>query len=207
MYLPRSGNGPDNPTDTDSVEDWVDAVQRVSLEEMEAKKIDEGSLASAEKSLRANLVDVWDRLDSDTQRMLATAEHFGSKATAAMDHSGPMLGLAAACERLLRNFVQTTEHDISTVRTFGRLLLELQSASLPTAPPSVSKLQTVLRDKSVDLPSLRALIDDLFALNSNFRIPAAHAELVEEEQWIRGRARVLLGESAALVRIVNILHL
>lgn len=197
------GRGPDNTNDSKSVERWVDGVQRAVLSEMMAD-IDEGSLAITTKSVRANLIGTWDRLDRDTQRMLATAEHFGSKASADMDHSGPTLGLAAACERLLRDVAHTSNMPASTA-TFGRLIQRLRSASLPTTLPADSELRAALMARAVNLEDALSLAEDLFALNHDFRIPAAHSDIVEEGQWIEARARILLGQGAALVKIVDVL--
>lgn len=43
----------------------------------------------------------WRSLDRDTRRMVLSAELYGSQELEALDHSGPLLGLCAACEREL----------------------------------------------------------------------------------------------------------
>ena len=69
--------GPNDSTDPDAVEDWVDRCQREAVEEM-LESITEGALGRARKAMRSNLLDTWAQLDEGTQRMLATAEHFGA---------------------------------------------------------------------------------------------------------------------------------
>lgn len=198
--------GPADPSNADSVEEWVDTVQQQSVAEMEAA-ISPGALERSAKALRANLPGIWECLDSDTQRMLATAEFFGGGATPDMDHSGPLLGLAAACERLIRTYVTGLGVPRPGVLTFGHLLRVADDAcqNKPEKPAQI--LYAALKQRGVELTDLHDLITDLFKLNTNFRIPAAHADVLEESQWIAGRAAILLGDTAALVRIVNVLGL
>ena len=61
------------------------------------------AMIATENNLRRLLTAVWDTLGDDIQKMLITAEYFGDQVPASFDHSGPVLGLFAACERLTRD--------------------------------------------------------------------------------------------------------
>lgn len=198
--------GPADPSDDESVEEWVDTVQQQAVEEMAASIPPDGLERSA-KALRANLLGTWDRLDDGTQRMLATAEYFGGGVTPAMDHSGPLLGLAAACERLIRTYITGLGVPIPGALTFGRLLRVADDACLAVSGSPAHALRDALAGDGVELADLHALIADLFQLNSDYRIPAAHADVLEEDKWFAGRASILLGSNAALARIVDVLDL
>ncbi|MCL5947620.1 MAG: hypothetical protein M1420_00420, partial [Actinobacteria bacterium] len=189
-----------------AVEDWVDICQREAVAEMLSAPLAPDALDRSRKALRSNLISTWDHLDADSQRMLATAEHFGGEASADMDHSGPLLGLAAACERLLRAFVVGLNPLMPGAMTFGRLLKLLKEAATSRPGPLSRQLGDALDETTVRQADLVALIDDLFSLNMLYRIPAAHADVVEEQLWIAGRAAIIVGPVAALARIVNVLR-
>jgi hypothetical protein len=198
--------GPADPNNAESVEEWVDTVQQQAVDEM-AAAISPDALERSAKALRANLLDTWDRLDGGTQRMLATAEFFGGGVTPAMDHSGPLLGLAAGCERLIRSYVTSLAVPIPGALTFGRLLRFADDACQNVPGDPAQPLRAALQRNGVNVADLHDLITDLFRLNSDYRIPAAHADVLEEAQWFAGRAAILLGGNAALTRMVNVLGL
>jgi hypothetical protein len=198
--------GPTDPDSPDSIESWVDSVQTQAVAEM-ASAISPDSLERSRKALRANLLTTWDKLDDDTQRMLATAEHFGGGVTPDMDHSGPLLGLAAGCERLLRVFMRGLGVSLPEKLTLGQMLRVADDACQGDQSATSTAVRAALVDRGIDLAGLHDLIVDLFVLNADFRIPAAHADVLEEDQWFRGRAAILLGSDAALPRVVRVLGL
>ena len=203
--LARS-QGPADPDDPNQVESWVDTCQKESLMEMKAA-IDEPSLSQSLKAMRSNLPNTWESLDEDTQRMLATAEHFGQIATAEMDHSGPILGLAASCERVLRSYVDRNKIIVDDRTTLGNLLHHFKEACNFASTPEGSQLREIFKRDAIDIDNMRKLVHELFNLNKTYRIPAAHAEVLEENAWMHGRATVLLGPDALLPRIVKTLQL
>lgn len=198
--------GPADPNDVESVEEWVDTVQQQAVDEMTAA-ISPDALDRSAKALRANLLHTWDHLDVGTQRMLATAEFFGGGVTPAMDHSGPLLGLAAGCERLIRTYITGLAVQIPGTLTFGRLLRVADDACQNVPGNTAQQLRLALQQDGVNVTDLHNLMTDLFQLNSDYRIPAAHADVLEEAQWFAGRAAILLGSNAALARIVDVLNL
>ena len=77
--------------------------QRFAVQSMEtaAATLEPSSLAPVEKTTSASLGAIWEMLSPDVRRMLVTAEFFGATAPKEADHSGPLLGLAAACEGVI----------------------------------------------------------------------------------------------------------
>ena len=70
------------------------------------------------------------------KQMLVTAEYFGTHALADADHSGPLLGLAAACEATLCDYlIQATcaagPSRIDAGATFGKMIHWLNDATYP----------------------------------------------------------------------------
>lgn len=198
-------HGPGPQAAPGEVEEWVDACQKQAVQELLDQPLAAAALERATKGLRSNLLETWGRLDPDTQRILATAEHFGGEASLGMDHSGPLLGLASACERVLRLFVEGIGVPGLGSLTFGRMLRLLRDAATARPSPLAQAVGEELDKRPVAKADLVPLIDDLFELNRDYRIPAAHADVVEEEQWLAGRASMVVGDDAALPRLVRVL--
>jgi hypothetical protein len=135
--------------------------------------------------------------------MLATAEWFGNEATVEMDHSGPLLGLAAGCERLLRLHLISIGHPPGPKTTFGNLLHFFEDACLNKYDGR--PLRSALVKLGINLPELKKLVSTLFKLNARYRIPAAHADVLEENRYLEGRAALLVGAEGAVTRIVTVL--
>jgi hypothetical protein len=170
------------------------------------------TLAPTRKVTAAQLAPIWERLSPDTQTMLVTAEFFGTSAPNDADHSGPLLGLAATCERLV-----------------FELLLEAVNLSHPGVLEAEATLGTVIRwlsdacrntPHSTEGTAIRSELDtfpqydrlavchttgDLRRLNVNYRIPAAHREVVPHQMWVEGRSLVVDATTGLVVRLVNAL--
>ena len=76
----------------------------------------------------------------------------------------------------------------------------------PTQPAiPQSSLGAALDMTSCTTDEFVDLVDDLFDLNQRYRIPAAHADVVEEDTWLAGRSVILVGQTAAVARIARCL--
>jgi hypothetical protein len=77
--------------------------QRLAVEMIEAASSGhQDEIARLEKSLEGRLgSSTWDACDAETRLMLTSAEFYGSLNVEDLDHSGPLLGVCAACEREL----------------------------------------------------------------------------------------------------------
>ena len=164
----------------------------------------EGTLDPVRKTTAANLHGVWDLLTDEAQMMIVTAEYFGQHAPREADHSGPLLGLAATCERILYDvlfgqIVRDVPDLYERHPTLGSFIRSLDDASRSNpsrkdGQATASKLHQI----GVDPRSLRPLSRRLHRLKNEFRNPAAHREIVGQDLWARGRSFILLSESSVL---------
>lgn len=157
-----------------------------------------GTLGPTRKSTAAGLHDVWTLLSEQTQTMLVTAEYFGNQAPDGADHSGPMLGLAAAVERvlhegLLQRAAAAQPGQINLHQTFGGALHLLGDAlQVAHKTPAATALAAFLaQHPEIDRGRLRRLLGPAKHMNRTYRIPAAHRDVVEETTWVAGRAVIL----------------
>lgn len=169
-----------------------------------------GSLAPTEKTTSANLARIWDRLGPEVQRMLVTAEFFGSTAPEEADHSGPLLGLAAACERLLvenvfGSLMKAQPDAFFEGATFGTMIHWLTDANRrrPRDDSGRHLADEFRRAGPVDGQLLGQMTGDLRRLNVTYRIPAAHRELVPQRLWAEGRSLIIDPTVGLLVRLVE----
>jgi hypothetical protein len=72
-------------------------------------------------------------------------------------------------------------------------IVKLLGAAVRGRPrfPDGQDVLTYLLELNVDLKSVRATVEDLWQLNVQFPIPAAHCELVPQWLWMQGRAFIL----------------
>ena len=171
-----------------------------------------GALEPARKAAAANLHGVWDRLTAEAQMMVVTAEYFGLQAPQEADHSGPLLGLAAACERVLYDLlfgkiVRDAPGLYDRGQTLGSFVRSLDDAA--RSNPSREDGRAVaskLGEAGIDPRALRPLARRLHRLKNEFRNPAAHRDIVGQDLWARGRRFILLSEDSVLRLLVQALQ-
>jgi hypothetical protein len=175
-----------------------------------AEALPEGSLAPVRKTTSATLSAIWDKLSDGTTTMLITAEYFGATAPADADHSGPLLGLAAACERILFENIlaeptRARPDLFPPEATLGTFIYWLADAcrSYPRDPPGVSLAARLARAPAIDTDALAGLIGNLRRLNTQYRIPAAHRDVVSQSLWAEGRSLILDPTRGILTRLVR----
>lgn len=192
----------------DSQELVAQAVQEAAVATMLSAResVPGADFARAEKMTRLTLTDEWDRLSEKTRTMLVTAEYFGSVVPTDADHSGPLLGLTASCERILHESlldrVRPPDTDRLSRATFGQIVHILADACRERQNTEEGPiLRRTIGQLSLDSRALGSLARRLRELNSDYRVPAAHIELIDERTWSDGRALVLgpAGLIAALV--------
>lgn len=173
-------------------------------------RLPEPTLAPYRKSCAAALTKVWSSLSKETQTMLVTAEYFGMTAPDDADHSGPLLGLAAACERLLYErllnpLLASGTHVLAQDATFGTIIRWLTDASRasPRSPEGSLIRSSMLSGALGDLDSISRVSGDLRQLNVHYRIPAAHRDVVTHDKWVEGRNLVLNPTRGLLVRLCS----
>ncbi len=203
-----SGLG-DAPSDADLAQVQEKAVSDLLLR---AQSLPTGSLDPYSVMLQAQIPKIWDRLDADLKTILTTAEYFGATAPEGADLSGPLLGLSAACERLLcgegqvlsRLAAAEPDH-VRSPTTLGTAFL-LKKARRPREARDEAVRAFIDADVSVDGAALLAMAGALLDLNGHRRA-AAHTEVVLRDRWRVGRGLVLgSGDSATpglLARLVE----
>lgn len=182
--------------------------QQLAVEGMlkAAAKAPAEAMAAARKATSAHLHLVWDFLSASAQTMLVTAEHFGHYAPADADHSGPMLGLAAACELMLHDhLLEPLAPELARRRdaTLGGVITWLDDAlSADPRRGEGRRLRDVLKNReAVDERALRVAVLGLRRLNTHYRIPSAHRAVLSQRQWAAGRALILAPTDGLLVQI------
>jgi hypothetical protein len=147
-----------------------------------------GSLDPFERLLEGQLPSIWDELEPQPRTMLVSAEYFGSTAPDGADLSGPVLGLCAACERVLctegglleRLAIGIPEHVRSPV-TLGAAIL-LKKAERAKHEEGKAVRAFLEAEAELDLEEVFALSSDLMRLNEHRRA-AAHTDVIGRERW------------------------
>jgi hypothetical protein len=167
-----------------------------------------GTLEPVRKSTAANLHEVWTLLNTEAATMVVTAEYFGQNAPADADHSGPLLGLAAACERVLyevlfEEVIGQKPGIFQESQTLGSLIHALHDATRQSPrSPEGEVVANHLDMVEINPAGLRRLVNDLRKLNVEYRIPAAHREVVSQHLWVAGRSFILAPQLGLLSRLL-----
>ncbi len=196
---------------TDGEEVGAAVRQEAALRAMidAARALPKGTLDPVRKTTAANLHDVWELLSEEASTMVVTAEYFGQNAPADADHSGPLLGLAAACERVLYDVlfeaaILLKPELFEGGQTLGALIRALSDATRPMPEfPEGGLVASQIQDFGIDPSGLRPLVRDLRRLNAEYRIPAAHREVVPQGLWVAGRAFIITPQLGLLPRLLR----
>jgi len=150
----------------------------------------------------------WAALAPDAQSMLATADTVGPQLGADADFSGPVIGLSAAIELLIHEriisgaFAGTTYGD--RIRTFGACVHAIKDACDSHSSAPARAILIYMRSAGVDVSAVRSMVQSWLDLNSRFRIPAAHREVMTQQAW-RDAYRFVLGDGGVLARTIDAL--
>jgi hypothetical protein len=183
----------------------VEAMRR------QAALLPAGSIEPFRRGVAGLLAEAWDQVDEDTARMVATAEYFGMTAPDDADHSGPLLGLAAACERILYAGLfeavrARRPRAFDDIKTLGSMIAGLRDALSSRPRSAAAKLVGREIDaRGLDRMQLADVAEALRLVNVRYRIPAAHREIVDQALWQGGRLAILRPESGLLSRLLNVL--
>jgi hypothetical protein len=193
------------------IEELATAVQQeavVNAMQQAAAVLPAPTLDPVRKTTAANLHEIWGVLSEGATTMVVTAEYFGQTAPDDADHSGPLLGLAASCEVLLYElfFDQVIDQNpglFLDTPTLGSLIHYLHDASFRhQRMPEGGAVRDLLDHRGLDIGRVRDLVKDLRTLNWDFRIPAAHRDVISQGVWVTGRSFILAPQSGLLSRLV-----
>jgi len=199
--------------EADAVEARAMARQRAAVEDLlaTAAGLSANDLEPTRRAMAWTLHRVWDSLPPAIVTMVVSAEYFAQRAPTDADHSGPLLGLTAACERMLfetvfRMVAERQGCEGLAGATLGALIETLARALKPEdASPIVrATREAINRWDAASKAMLPDLVVDLRHLNKRYRIPAAHREIVSQELWIEGRDTVLNPDAGLLRRLAGL---
>lgn len=164
------------------------------------------SLFPTRKVTAANLGEIWNLLSDDAQTMIVTAEYFANMAPNDADHSGPLLGLAAAVELVLRETIldpAIAQYGFKPYKgeTLGACITYLARAI--SGQPDCAPVRVHLETQGLPTQELKALVPVLRSMNKKYRIPAAHAHVVAAPTWSAGRNAILNPTTGALALLVQ----
>lgn len=151
----------------------------------------------------------WAALPSDVRTMLATSEYVGFSLDVTADFSGPVIGICASVEVLLHDQVidpafgdDASLHN--SCRTLGQVIFATRSAMETQSNEAYRAIARQLDRMQLNLQSLGELLDELSEMNLEYRIPAAHRELVADSKW-RSAWSALIGPEKLLARTIDLL--
>ncbi|AOY74339.1 hypothetical protein [Paenarthrobacter ureafaciens] len=181
----------------------VEAMQR------EADRLPASTLTPTRKAIATSLRAIWPQLDQQAQTMIVTAEYFGLNAPENADHSGPLLGLAAAFERVLNEQIfhpaaAQQRGVINLAQTLGGRLHTLDAALRGRNEPEAKAIAAFLESQpTIDTANLQSILRDAKNMNRLYRIPAAHSDIVTAGTWADGRDIILDAHRGLLVRLMK----
>lgn len=156
-----------------------------------------GTLDPYRQLFAQQIPNTWPSLDDDLKTILVTAEYFGASAPDGADLSGPLLGLSAACERVLcasgmlfDRVASQAGGALYTPVTLGTAAMCIKWCRKPKDPKHHLIRELVQADPAIHYDKFLKVGRDLFALNE-FRKSAAHIELVSHGDYTTGRALIL----------------
>lgn len=200
---------PEKPADGDELTAAIQQEIVVDVMQREADRLPATTLTPTRKATATSLRAVWSQLDQQAQTMIVTAEYFGLNAPGNADHSGPLLGLAAAFERVLNEQIfhpAAAKYGavINLTQTLGGRLHTLDGALRGRNEPEAKAIAEFLKGQpNVDSHNLQAILRDSKNMNRLYRIPAAHSDVVPFETWADGRDIILDPRQGLLVRLMR----
>lgn len=154
-----------------------------------ANTLPANALESSKRRIRAMVGDDrWPTMSEETKTMAATAEHVGFSLDSLADFSGPVIGICAVVEVLLHAQVigpatRSNNALAAECRTLGQAIHAIGKAASGHNNPLSRALRTRMTTINADLAAVRAIVDPLKQMNTRYRVPAAHRELVSETTW------------------------
>lgn len=162
------------------------------------------AMVATENHLHRLLAPIWASLGDDIRKMLITAEYFGDQVPVGFDHSGPVLGLFAACERLTHDRLFMPS-DSALDGAFRRVTFGEAGEMLRRLPNWRGGREQALREwatrqAGADVAALGRCGKAMLTVNK-WRIAAAHAVLVDKATWDKTHTIVLDRQGGLLARL------
>lgn len=152
----------------------------------------------------------WRTLSADVQVMMATADLVGHQLDPSADFSGPVIGMCAAIEHLLHEVlvipvVGSDDARERQMRTLGAVLDAVEHAARGRGGVVPRDLATHMRALAIDLGAVASLLPTWRRMNTSFRVPAAHRQVLTKSDW-QQLYRLIMGSDTLFVRTYDVLH-
>lgn len=152
----------------------------------------------------------WQALSADVQVMMATADLVGHQLDPAADFSGPVIGMCAAVEHLIHHVLVTPVVGADKarerqMRTLGAVLDAVELATREKGGPIPRDIASTMRTAGIDVGAVAALMGFWRRMNTAFRVPAAHRQVLTKSDW-QQLYRLVMGSDMLFVRTYDALH-
>lgn len=161
----------------------------------------------------------WQALGDQAQAMLATAEYIGfalladseSSPETIDDYSGPVIGVCASIESILHDWVITpaTAHDPALQENCGKAtfgaaisLIEDSLKGINNPQPKHLAVRAYLEDSGCTIGIVGELILPLRRISQNFRNPAAHRHVLQQQAWTK-LWQLVVSEDRILAQVID----
>ena len=164
-----------------------------------------GEIGSSRERLEALVGDTrWSLLDDDVRVMMATADLVGHRLESTADFSGPVIGMCAAIEHILHASVISPVVGTDVVwakqtRTFGSAIDALDIACRLEGGALHGDIRSYLLVRGIDYNDLSTLLPLWRKLNREFRVPAAHRQVISKARW-QEMYRIVIGADSLFIR-------
>lgn len=211
--LVPEGASPRRPRPEPGTEEAIDEAQHRAVRVLEAlaAQVGNAALRPWRNQLEAIFEDAWPILGSETQEMCTTAVYLGNVLTEGRDYSGPVLGLAAAAEKLLWEHLLVpaaqVEPSVADQHMLGQVLALLDQALSGNGSSRATAIRSVLNGRGTDFSALSFTAAGLHDVNRRYRRPAAHRDLLPKQDWVGCNRVMLLAADPLLPRLASLLLL
>lgn len=170
-----------------------------------------GEIASSRERIETLVGSVrWLGLADDVQVVMATADLVGHQLDPVADFSGPVIGMCTAIEHIIHTNVLTeiVGNDAARqkqTRTFGAALDAVELACRSQGGALHREIRAYLVGRNVQLEGVLKLMPRWRRMNVNYRIPAAHRQLLTKSDW-QQLYRMLMGSETLFIQTFDILH-
>ncbi|MDR6200886.1 hypothetical protein QE374_002795 [Microbacterium sp. SORGH_AS428] len=152
----------------------------------------------------------WAALASDVQVMMATADLVGHQLDPTADFSGPVIGMCAAIEhliytQLIQSVVAGNTDWARQTRTFGAAVDAVGLAARGKGSTISKSIRARMELLGLDLDVVASLESSWHRLNSTYRVPAAHREVLSRTSW-QQVYRLVIGAETLFARTYDALQ-
>lgn len=193
--------------DDDQTEQSIEQIRRSLLAWGSAHL---GDIASSRERMESLVgSERWNSLDDDVQVMMATADLVGHNLDRIADFSGPAIGMCAAVEhiihaRILSPAIGNNAAWQRQIRTLGAGIDAIEAACRSQGNYLHRAIIQHIVGSGITPNDVLALIDPWRRLNRDYRVPAAHRQVLSKTSW-QQLYRLLFGPDSLFIETFDTL--